>query len=147
ISEAELLMGFSTDCIHAGQEPEPVTGAVTYRIFQTSTYVQPELGKNKGYEYARTKNPTRSVLETALAALERGKHGHCFASGMSAIDVVFRMLQTGDHVVAGENMYGGSYRLFSRVLEKFGLQFTYVDTSKPEAVRAAIRPSTKIVFL
>ena len=101
-------MGFSTDCIHAGQEPEPVTGAVTYPIFQTSTYVQPELGKHKGYEYARTKNPTRSVLEAALAALERGKHGHCFASGMSAIDVVFRMLQSGDHVIAGENMYGGS---------------------------------------
>jgi len=140
-------MGFSTDCIHAGQEPEPVTGAVTYPIFQTSTYVQPELGRNKGYEYARTKNPTRSVLEAALAALERGKHGHCFASGMSAIDVVFRMLQSGDHVVAGENMYGGSYRLFSRVLEKFGLQFTYVDTSSVDAVRDAMRENTRVVFL
>jgi len=140
-------MGFSTDCIHAGQEPEPVTGAVTYPIFQTSTYVQPELGRNKGYEYARTKNPTRSVLEAALAALERGKHGHCFASGMSAIDVVFRMLQSGDHVVAGENMYGGSYRLFSRVLEKFGLQFTYVDTSSVDAVRNAMRENTRVVFL
>src|SRR5258705_13925019 len=105
-------MGFATDCIHAGQEPEPVTGAVTYPIFQPSTYVQPRLGEHKGYEYARTKNPTRSVLEANLAALERGKHGHCFASGMSAIDVVFRTLATGDHVVAGENMYGGSYRLF-----------------------------------
>jgi cystathionine beta-lyase/cystathionine gamma-synthase len=140
-------MGFSTDCIHAGQEPEPVTGAVTYPIFQTSTYVQPELGRNKGYEYARTKNPTRSVLEAALAALERGKHGHCFASGMSAIDVVFRMLQAGDHVVAGENMYGGSYRLFSRVLEKFGLTFTYVDTSSVDAVRNAVRDETRVVFL
>jgi cystathionine gamma-lyase/cystathionine beta-lyase/cystathionine gamma-lyase/homocysteine desulfhydrase len=140
-------MGFSTDCIHAAQEPEPVTGAVTYPIFQTSTYVQPELGKHKGYEYARTKNPTRSVLEAALAALERGKHGHCFASGMSAIDVVFRTLQSGDHVVAGENMYGGSYRLFSRVLEKFGLQFTYVDTSSVDAVRGAIRDNTRVVFL
>jgi cystathionine beta-lyase len=140
-------MGFSTDCIHAGQEPEPVTGAVTYPIFQTSTYVQPRLGEHKGYEYARTKNPTRSVLEANLAALERGKHGHCFASGMSAIDVVFRMLAKGDHVVAGENMYGGSYRLFSRVLEKFGLEFTYVDTSKVDAVRGAMRRGTKIVFL
>jgi cystathionine beta-lyase/cystathionine gamma-synthase len=140
-------MGFSTDCIHAGQEPEPVTGAVTYPIFQTSTYVQPRLGEHKGYEYARTKNPTRSVLEANLAALERGKHGHCFASGMSAIDVVFRTLAKGDHVVAGENMYGGSYRLFSKVLEKFGLEFSYVDTSKVEAVRAAIRANTKIVFL
>src|SRR5216110_2098352 len=140
-------MGFSTDCIHAAQDPEPVTGAVTYPIFQTSTYVQPELGKHKGYEYARTKNLTRSVLEAALAALERGKHGHCFASGMSAIDVVFRLLQAGDHVVAGENMYGGSYRLFNKVLEKFGLQFTYVDTSSVDAVRNAIRPSTKVLYL
>ena len=140
-------MGFSTDCIHAGQEPEPVTGAVTYPIFQTSTYVQPELGKNKGFEYARTKNPTRSVLEANLAALERGKHAHCFASGMSATDTVFRMLKSGDHVVAGENMYGGSFRLFNKVLEKFGLQFTYVDTACVDKVRAALRPNTKIVFL
>ena len=140
-------MGFATECIHAGQEPEPVTGAVTYPIFQTSTYVQPRLGEHKGYEYARTKNPTRSVLEANLAALERGKHGHCFASGMSAIDVVFRTLAKGDHVVAGENMYGGSYRLFNKVLEKFGLEFSYVDTSKVDAVRAAIRPNTKIVYL
>ena len=95
-------MGFATDCIHAGQEPEPVTGAVTYPIFQTSTYVQPRLGEHKGYEYARTKNPTRSVLEANLAALERGKHGYCFASGMSAIDVIFRTLKSGDHVVAGD---------------------------------------------
>ncbi len=140
-------MGFSTDCIHAGQEPEPVTGAVTYPIFQTSTYVQPKLGEHKGYEYARTKNPTRSVLEANLAALEGGKHGHCFASGMSATDTVFRMLTAGDHVVAGENLYGGSYRLFKRVCEKFGLQFTYVDSSKADAVRAGMRPNTKIVFL
>jgi O-succinylhomoserine (thiol)-lyase len=140
-------MGFSTDCIHAGQEPEPHTGAVTIPIYQTSTYVQPELGRHKGYEYARTKNPTRSALEANLAALERGKHGFCFASGMSAIDVVFRTLQSGDHVVAGEDMYGGSYRLFSRVLEKFGLKFTYVDTSDVNAVRGAIRPETKIVYL
>lgn len=140
-------MGFSTDCIHAGQEPEPVTGAVTYPIFQTSTYVQPKLGEHKGYEYARTKNPTRSVLEANLAALEGGKYAHCFASGMSATDTVFRMLQAGDHVIAGENMYGGSYRLFSRVCEKFGLRFSYVDTSSVDAVRAALKPNTKIVFL
>ncbi len=140
-------MAFSTDCIHAGQEPEPHTGAVTIPIYQTSTYVQPELGRNKGYEYARTKNPTRSALEACLAALERGRHGHCFASGMAAEDTIFRMLKSGDHVVTGENMYGGTYRLFSRVLEKFGLQFTYVDTSKIDAVRAAIRPETKIVYL
>jgi cystathionine beta-lyase/cystathionine gamma-synthase len=140
-------MGFSTDCIHAGQEPEPTTGAVAVPIFQTSTYVQPELGRHKGYEYARTKNPTRSALEANLAALERGKHAHCFASGMSATDTVFRMLKSGDHVVAGENMYGGSYRLFSRVLEKYGLSFTYVDTSNVDAVKKAMRPETRIVFL
>ena len=140
-------MGFSTDCIHAGQEPEPQTGAVTIPIYQTSTYVQPELGRHKGYEYARTKNPTRSALEANLAALERGKHGHCFASGMSATDTVFRLLKSGDHVVAGENMYGGSYRLFSRVLEKYGLQFTYVDTSDVDAVQRALQPNTRIVFL
>jgi cystathionine gamma-lyase/cystathionine beta-lyase/cystathionine gamma-lyase/homocysteine desulfhydrase len=140
-------MGFSTDCIHAGQEPEETTGAVSVPIFQTSTYVQPRLGEHKGYEYARTKNPTRSALEANLAALERGKHGHCFASGMSAIDVVFRMLKSGDHVIAGENMYGGSYRLFSRVLEGFGLEFTYVDTSSVDAVRKAIKPNTKVLYL
>jgi cystathionine beta-lyase/cystathionine gamma-synthase len=140
-------MGFSTDAIHAGQQPDPETGAVTIPIYQTSTYVQPELGRHKGYEYARTKNPTRSALEANIAALEKGKHGHCFASGMSAIDVVFRTLRSGDHVIAGENMYGGSYRLFKRVLEKFGLQFTYADTSDVDAVRRAMRPETKVVFL
>jgi cystathionine beta-lyase/cystathionine gamma-synthase len=140
-------MGFSTECIHAGQEPEPVTGAVIYPIFATSTYVQPRLGEHKGFEYARTKNPTRSVLEANLAALERGKYGHCFASGMAAIDTVFRLLQSGDHVIAAENMYGGSYRLFSRVLEKFGLQFSYVDTSNVDAIRAAVRANTKILYL
>jgi cystathionine gamma-lyase/cystathionine beta-lyase/cystathionine gamma-lyase/homocysteine desulfhydrase len=140
-------MGFSTDCIHAGQEPEPHTGAVTIPIYQTSTYVQPELGRHKGYEYARTKNPTRSALEANLAALERGKYGHCFASGMSATDTVFRLLKKGDHVVAGENMYGGSYRLFSRVLERFGLEFTYVDTSNVDNVKNAMRDNTRMVFL
>jgi len=140
-------MGFSTDCIHAGQEPEPHTGAVTIPIYQTSTYVQPELGRHKGYEYARTQNPTRSALEANLAALEKAKHGHCFASGMSATDTVFRLLKAGDHVIAGENMYGGSYRLFSRVLEKFGLEFTYVDTSNVDNVRSALKANTRIVFL
>ena len=101
-------MGFSTECIHAGQAPEPVTGAVTYPIFATSTYVQPKLGEHKGFEYARTQNPTRSVLEANLAALERGKHGHCFASGMAAIDTVFRLLQSGGGGRAGAQRYGGA---------------------------------------
>src|SRR5688500_11950381 len=116
-------MGISTDCIHAGQEPEPATGAVTIPIYQTSTFVQPRLGQHKGYEYARTKNPTRSALEANLAVLERGKNGHCFASGMAAIDTVLRMLKSGDHVVAAEDMYGGTFRLFHHVLEKYGLKF------------------------
>jgi len=140
-------MGLATDCIHAGQEPEEVTGAVTVPIFQTSTYVQPELGRHKGFEYARTQNPTRFALERNLAALEKGKHGHCFASGMAAIDCTMRLLDGGDHVIAGENMYGGSFRLFDKVLRRFGLEFTYVDTSNVEAVRAAIRPTTKMLYL
>jgi cystathionine beta-lyase/cystathionine gamma-synthase len=140
-------MAFATDCIHAGQEPEETTGAVSVPIFQTSTYVQPELGRHKGYEYARTKNPTRSALEANLAALERGRSAHCFASGMAATDTVFRLLQSGDHVVAGENMYGGSFRLFSRVVEKFGVEFSYADTSNLNSVRDALRDSTRILFL
>lgn len=140
-------MGFSTDCIHAGQEPEPVTGAVTVPIFQTSTYVQPRLGEHKGYEYARTKNPTRSALEANLAALEEGKHGHCFASGMAAEDTIFRMLSSGDHVVSSENMYGGSYRLFEFVYRRFGLDFTYVDTSSVDNILQALKPNTKILYL
>jgi len=140
-------MGFATDCVHAGQEPEPVTGSVTVPIFQTSTYVQPELGRHKGYEYARTQNPTRSALEANLAALERGTRGYCFASGMSAIDVVLRLLQAGDHVVTGANLYGGTYRLFERVLRRFGLDFSYVDTSVVAEVKAAIRPNTRMLYL
>lgn len=140
-------MGFSTDCIHAGQEPEPTTGAVTYPIFQTSTYVQPRLGEHKGYEYARTQNPTRGVLEANIAAIEGGKHAHCFASGMSAIDCVMRLLKSGDHVIAAENMYGGTFRLFSRVYEKFGVEFTYVDTANVDAIAGAIRPTTKFLYL
>lgn len=140
-------MGFATDCIHAGQAPEEVTGAVTVPIFQTSTYVQPELGRHKGYEYARTKNPTRSAVEANLAALEGGKYGHCFASGMSATDCVLRMFQSGDHVIAGENMYGGTFRLFDKVLRKYGLEFSYVDTTDVKNIEAAIKPNTKLLFL
>jgi cystathionine beta-lyase/cystathionine gamma-synthase len=140
-------MGISTDCIHAGQEPEPATGSVTIPIYQTSTFVQPRLGQHKGYEYARTKNPTRSALEANLAVLERGKNGHCFASGMAAIDTVLRMLKSGDHVVAAEDMYGGTFRLFHHVLEKYGLRFTYVDPSNLNAVSEALRPETRMLFL
>lgn len=140
-------MGFSTDCIHAGQQPEPETGAVTYPIFQTSTYVQPALGKHKGFEYARTKNPTRSVLEANLACLERGATGHCFASGMAAITTLMAVLKKGDHVVASENMYGGTFRLFHHVLENYGLEFTYVDTAELASVEGALRDETRMLFL
>ncbi|MFN2238613.1 MAG: cystathionine gamma-synthase [Thermoanaerobaculia bacterium] len=140
-------MGISTECIHAGQQPEPETGAVMYPIFATSTYVQPELGKHKGYEYARTKNPTRSVLEANLAALERGVAAHCFASGMAATTTLMATLSQGDHVVAAENMYGGTFRLFKHVLERYGIEFTYVDTSSVEAVRGALRDETKMLYL
>lgn len=140
-------MGISTECIHAGQEPEPITGAVMYPIFATSTYVQPELGKHKGFEYARTGNPTRSVLEANLAALERGAAAHCFASGMAATTTLMATLSQGDHVVAAENMYGGTFRLFKNVLERYGIEFTYVDTSSIEAVKAALRDSTKMLYL
>lgn len=140
-------MGFSTDCIHAGQEPEPITGAVTYPIFQTSTYVQPRLGEHKGFEYARTQNPTRSVLEACLAQLEGGKKAHCFASGMAALTTLMNTFASGDHIVAAENMYGGTFRLFNKVMEKFGVEFTYVDTSDLDALSKALRPNTKMLFL
>jgi cystathionine beta-lyase/cystathionine gamma-synthase len=140
-------MGISTECIHAGQQPEPETGAVMYPIFATSTYVQPELGRHKGYEYARTKNPTRSVLEANLAALERGVAAHCFASGMAATTTLMATLSQGDHVVAAENMYGGTFRLFKHVLERYGIEFTYVDTSSVDAVRGALRDQTKMLYL
>jgi cystathionine beta-lyase/cystathionine gamma-synthase len=140
-------MGFATDCIHAGQEPEETTGAVTVPIYQTSTYVQPRFGQHKGYEYARTGNPTRAALEANLAALEGGETGHCFASGMAAIDTVMKLLSQGDHVVASSNMYGGTFRLFHHVLERYGLEFTYVDTSRIDEIEGALRPETKMLFL
>lgn len=140
-------MGFSTDCIHAGQDPEEVTGAVAVPIYQTSTYVQPEFGRHKGYEYARTGNPTRAALEANLAALEGGETGHCFASGMAAIDTVMKLLSKGDHVVAAANMYGGTFRLFHRVLERMGMEFTYVDTTDVKNVERALRDETRMLFL
>src|SRR5262245_1843241 len=120
---------FSTVCIHAGQVPDPGTGAIVTPIFQTSTYVQEELGKHKGYEYARTQNPTRAALEANIAAIEGGKAGFAFASGMAAIDAISTLLKSGDHVVVTDNTYGGTYRLFEQVLRKYQLDFTYVDTS------------------
>ncbi len=138
---------FSTICIHAGQEPDPSTGAIITPIYQTSTYVQEALGQHKGFEYGRTQNPTRLALERNLAAIEGGKAGYAFASGMAAIGAVMTMLESGDHVVVTDNTYGGTFRLFERVLRKFGLDFTYVDTSRPDLTERAFTPKTKMIFV
>jgi len=138
---------FPTICIHAGQTPDPGTGAIITPIFQTSTYVQDALGQHKGYEYARTQNPTRAALEHNLAAIEGGRAAFAFASGMAAIDALTTLLQSGDHVVVTDNTYGGTFRLFEKVLRKYGLEFTYVDTSQLELVERAMRPATKMIFV
>jgi cystathionine beta-lyase/cystathionine gamma-synthase len=139
--------GFATRAIHAGQEPDPETGAVTVPIYPTSTYVQQELGKNKGYEYARVSNPTRTRLEENLSALEGGVAARVFASGMAAINAICTMYKSGDHVVCGNDLYGGVPRLFNRVLANFGMEFTYVDTSDPKNVERAIRKNTRMVYV
>ena len=138
---------FSTRCIHAGQEPDPSTGAIITPIYQTSTYVQEGLGQHKGFEYGRTQNPTRMALEANLAAIESGTAGFAFASGMAAIDAILTRLETGDHLVVSDNTYGGTFRLFERVRRKFGLDFTYVDTSRLELIEPAITEKTKYLFL
>ena len=138
---------FSTVCIHAGQEPDPGTGAIITPIFQTSTYVQEELGKHKGYEYARTQNPTRAALEANIAAIEGGKAAFAFASGMAAIDAISTFLRSGDHVVVTDNTYGGTFRLFDKVLTRYGLEFSYIDTSSADAIERSMRKNTKMVFV
>ena len=138
---------FSTICLHAGQEPDPSTGAIITPIYQTSTYVQEELGKHKGYEYGRTQNPTRMALERNLAAIEGGKAGFAFASGMAAIGAIATMLKSGDHVIVSDNTYGGTFRLFDKVLTRYELSFTYVDTSKLDEVERAMTPATRMLFV
>jgi len=138
---------FSTICIHGGQEPDPTTGAIITPIYQTSTYVQDELGRHKGFEYARTQNPTRSALEANLAAIEGGRAGFAFASGMAAINAIATLLEAGDHVVVTDNTYGGTYRLFEQILTRYGLTFSWVDTSRLDELAAAMRPETKMVFV
>ena len=138
---------FSTICIHAGQEPDPSTGAIITPIFQTSTYVQDALGEHKGYEYARTQNPTRAALEANLAALEGGRGAYAFASGMAAIAAVTSFLKSGDHVVVTDNTYGGTFRLFERVLRRYDLRFTYVDTGDLESTARAFTPQTRMLFV
>jgi len=140
-------MGFATIAIHTGSEPDEATGSVTVPIYQTSTYAQDALGKNKGYEYARTQNPTRSAVERNIAALEGARFGFAFASGMAAIDATLRLVKAGEHVVVSDNTYGGTARLFTRILANYNLEFDFVDTSEPLNVEAAIKPNTKMVFL
>ncbi len=141
-------MGFKTDAIHAGQEPDPTTGAVTIPIYQTSTYVQEGLGKHKGFEYARTQNPTRAALEKNMAVLEAGCAGYAFASGMAAITAVTQLLlKQDDHAVCTENVYGGTFRLFDTIVKNYGVEFTYVDTSNLGDLERAIRPNTRMVFV
>ena len=138
---------FATVCIHAGQEPDPSTGAIITPIYQTSTYVQEEVGRHKGFEYARTQNPTRLAVERNIAAIEGGKAAYGFASGMAAIDAITTLLEAGDHVVVTDNTYGGTFRLFEQILRRYQLSFTYVDTSCLDLVEGAIRPETKMLFI
>jgi cystathionine beta-lyase/cystathionine gamma-synthase len=138
---------FSTVCVHAGQEPDPSTGAIITPIFQTSTYVQEAVGRHKGYEYARTQNPTRLALELNIAAIEGGRGAYAFASGMAAIGAIATMLKSGDHVIVTDNTYGGTFRLFDKVLTRYGLSFSYVDTSSLQLIEEALRPETRMVFI
>src|SRR5256885_6168313 len=138
---------FSTICLHAGQEPDPSTGAIITPIYQTSTYVQTALGEHKGFEYGRTQNPTRMALEANLAAMEGGKAGFAFASGMAAIGAIATLLKSGDHVIVSDNTYGGTFRLFDKVLRRYDLAFSYVHTSNLDAVERAITPSTRMLFV
>jgi cystathionine gamma-lyase/cystathionine beta-lyase/cystathionine gamma-lyase/homocysteine desulfhydrase len=140
-------MGFATTAIHAGQEADPTTGSVTVPIYQTSTYQQDGLGRHKGYEYARTQNPTRAALERNIAALEGARYGYAFASGMAAIDATLKLIKAGEHVIVSDNTYGGTFRLFSRILANYNIEFDYVDTSEITNVEAALKENTKMVFL
>jgi cystathionine beta-lyase/cystathionine gamma-synthase len=139
--------GFATRAIHVGQEPDPATGAVIVPIYQTSTYAQSEVGVHKGFDYSRTANPTRAALEACLASLDNGRYGLAFASGMAAEDTLLHLFETGDHIVACDDVYGGTFRLFHRVLERFGLRFTFVDATRTENVAAAIEDRTRLIWL
>jgi cystathionine gamma-lyase len=143
----DCFMRFSTRAIHAGQDPDSVTGSVTVPVYLTSTYQQPGPGKEGKYVYSRTANPTRTALEECLASLEEGRHGLAFSSGLAATTTILLSLQKGDHVIAGDDIYGGTYRLFDQVLRKYGLQFTYVNPENPESVEKAIRKNTRLIWI
>jgi len=140
-------MGFSTDAIHAGQEPDEVTGAVVTPIYLTTTYAQEELGKHKGYEYGRTHNFTRAALEQNIAVLEKGKYGIAFSSGVAAIHSLTALLKAGDHVIASDNIYGGTYRLFETIIKEAGIKFSWVDATSGDELKKALRPETKMVYV
>src|ERR687884_380891 len=142
VFEEDLDAGFGTKAVHAGQRPEPLAGAIMTPVYLTSTYVQEELGRNKGYEYARGKNPTGEALGRNVAALEGGRHGFAFSSGLGCVDSLMKLFRAGDHVVCGENVYGGTFRLFDKILQHMGLAFTYVDTRDPQRIADAVTPKT-----
>jgi cystathionine beta-lyase/cystathionine gamma-synthase len=147
VFDEDLTAGFGTRAIHAGQRPEPLAGAIMTPVYLTSTYVQEGLGRNKGYEYARGKNPTREALERNVAALEGARHGFAFASGTGCLDSIMKLFRSGDHIVCGENVYGGTFRLFDRILQNFGLSFTYVDTRDANRIADACTPATRAVLV
>src|SRR5215211_683806 len=139
-------MKLGTKFIHAGVEPDPTTGAIMTPIYQTSTYVQEAPAQHKGYEYARSQNPTRTALEAAFAAIENGKYGLAFSSGVAATDAVIKLLKPGDEVIAGNDLYGGTYRMFTKVFEKFGIKFHYVDMTDLKNISSAINGQTKLIW-
>ncbi len=145
--EIILTMKFATKAIHAGVHPDPSTGAIMTPIYQTSTYVQDGVGNHKGYEYSRTLNPTRHALEKNIAAIENGKHGACFGSGLAAIDCVIKMLNPGDEIISTNDLYGGSYRIFNTIFAKYGLVFHFVDMQNPDAVDALVNENTKLIWV
>ena len=147
VFESDRSAGFGTQAIHAGQRPEPLAGAIMTPVYLTSTYVQDALGENKGYEYARGKNPTREALERNVATLEGGTHGFAFSSGVGATDTIMKLLVSGDHVVVGENVYGGTFRLMDRVLKSFGITFSFVDTRDPQIIADAVTPATRMLWV
>ncbi len=147
IFDEDLAGGLATRAIHAGQRPDPVSGAIMTPLYLTSTYVQDSIGVNKGYEYARGKNPTRQALERNVATLEGGRHGFAFGSGMGCLDSIMKLFRAGDHIVCAENVYGGTFRLFDRILKHMGLSFTYVDTSDPQRVDEVMTPATRALLV
>ena len=147
MSHSKKRQGFGTKAIHAGQDPDSRTGAVMVPIYQTSTFAQSSPGKHTGYEYARTDNPTRTAYQECVASLENGKYALAFSSGLATIDTLLHTLKTGDHVICSDDVYGGTFRLFDKVLRRFGMDFTFMDLSDVARVKAAMRPNTRMLWI